>query len=212
MLVRRSKHPLLVNGKLAHFLLQLCQLLGQPCYLRGQRLRRLLSVGRVKLAQIARDALLQLSTPPLHLRPREVLVPVVHGFELAAIDGDARCHEKTHLSAEFDEARTDLAQRQAIVFAEVRDRLVVRSKPTEQPHDLQIASGLSFEPPARLHPVQIAVNVKLQENRRMIRRPTGCRRLRPFEAHLSQIERIDKHVDHPNRVALVNEIIQAFGQ
>jgi hypothetical protein len=33
-----------------------------------------------------------------------------------------------------------------------------------------------------------------------------------LKAHLSQIERIDKHVDHANRVALVNEIIEAFGQ
>ena len=46
----------------------------------------------------------------------------------------------------------------------------------------------------------------------MIRRPTCCRRLNPLEAHLGQIERIDKHVDHANRVALVNEIIEAFGQ
>ena len=34
----------------------------------------------------------------------------------------------------------------------------------------------------------------------------------PLKAHLSQIERIDKHVDHANRIALVNEIIEAFGQ
>ena len=61
------------------------------------------------MAQITRDAFLKLSTSPLHLRPREVLVPVVHGLELAAIDGDARHHEKTHLAAEFDEARTYLA-------------------------------------------------------------------------------------------------------
>ena len=27
-----------------------------------------------------------------------------------------------------------------------------------------------------------------------------------------QIERIDKCIDHPNRVALVNEIVEAFGQ
>ena len=46
----------------------------------------------------------------------------------------------------------------------------------------------------------------------MVRWPTGCRWLDPFEAHFSQIERIDKHVDHANRVALVNEIIEAFGQ
>ena len=78
-------------------------------HLRGQRLRRLLSVGCVKLARIARDTLLQLRTPPLHFRPCEVLVPVVHGLELAAIDGDARLREKTHLAAEFDEARAYLA-------------------------------------------------------------------------------------------------------
>jgi hypothetical protein len=52
------------------------------------------SIGGIKLAQIARDALLQLSAPPLHFRPCEVLVPVVHGLELAAIDGDARRCEK----------------------------------------------------------------------------------------------------------------------
>jgi hypothetical protein len=212
LLVRRREHLLLVNHKLAHLLLQLRQLLGKPCYLRGQRLRRLLPVSRVKLAQIARDALLQLGAPPFHLRPCEVLIPVVHGFELAAIDGDTRRHEETHLSAEFDEARTYLAQRQAIVFAEVRDRLVIRCEPTQQPHDLDIASSFSFEPPARLNPVQIAVNVKLKENRGVVRGPTSCRRLHSLKAHLSQIERIDKHIDHANRVALVNEVIEAFGQ
>src|SRR5579859_7839090 len=34
----------------------------------------------------------------------------------------------------------------------------------------------------------------------------------PLKSHLSQIERIDKHIDHANRVTLVNEIIKAFRQ
>jgi len=156
--------------------------------------------------------LLQLGTSSFHLRPREVLVAIDHGLELAAIDGNTRRRQEAHLAAEFDEARTYLAKRQAIVFAEVRDCLVIRCEPTQQPHDLDIASGFSFEPPARLNPVQIAVNVKLEENRRVVRGPTSRRRLNPFKAHLSQIECIDKYVDHPNRVALVNEIIEAFGQ
>ena len=46
----------------------------------------------------------------------------------------------------------------------------------------------------------------------MVRGPTSCRRLNPFKAHLSQVERLDKHVDHPNRITLVNKIIEAFGQ
>jgi bifunctional non-homologous end joining protein LigD len=51
------------------------------------------------------DCLLQLGAPPLHFRPCEVLVPVVHGLELTAIDGDARRREKAHLTAEFDERK-----------------------------------------------------------------------------------------------------------
>jgi hypothetical protein len=39
-----------------------------PVRPRGQRLARLLPIGRVKLAQIARDTLLQLSTPPFACR------------------------------------------------------------------------------------------------------------------------------------------------
>jgi hypothetical protein len=44
----------------------------------------------------------------------------------------------------------------------------------------------------------------------MVRRSTRCRLLNPFKAHLSQIKRIDKHVDHANGVALVKEIIEAW--
>src|ERR1700727_3068178 len=97
-------------------------------------------------------------------------------------------------------------------LAEVRNCLVIWSEPTQQPHDLDIAPGFSFEPPARLHPVQAAVNVKLQENLRMVRWAASFRRLNPFEAHLRQIERVDKRIDHANGVTLVNEIIEAFGQ
>src|SRR5205807_8459 len=139
-------------------------------------------------------------------------VPVVHRFELATIYCNARRREEAHLTAEFDKARAYLAQSQAIVFPEVRDRLVIRCEPTQQPHDLNIASGFSFKPSARLNPVQIAIDVKLQENRGMVRGSASRRRLYPLKAHLSQIERIHKHVDHANRVALVNEIIETFRQ
>src|SRR5262245_58418958 len=46
----------------------------------------------------------------------------------------------------------------------------------------------------------------------MIRRPTSRRWINSIEAHLSQIKRIDKQVDHTNGVALADEIIEAFGQ
>src|SRR4029078_12158116 len=99
----------------------------------------------------------------------------------AALEGAPARAEQAHLTAELDEARTYPAQRQAIVFAEVRDRLVIRCEPTQQPHDTDIASGLSFEPTAPLSPVQIAVDVKLEENRGVVRWPTSGRRLNPLK-------------------------------
>jgi hypothetical protein len=38
----------------------------------------------------------------------------------------------------------------------------------------------------------------------MVRWPTSRRRLSPLEAHLGQIEHVDKHIDHANRVAQWN--------
>ena len=52
---------------------------------------------------------------------------------------------------------------------EAGDRLVIRSQPARQPHYFNIASGLALKPPARLDAIEVAVNVKLQQSRRMIR-------------------------------------------
>ena len=49
----------------------------------------------------------------------------------------------------------------AIVLAEVGNRLVIGSKAAREPHHLDVAPGLTFKPPARLHPVEIAIDVKL---------------------------------------------------
>jgi transposase len=64
---------------------------------------------------------------------------------------------------------------------------------------------------ARLHAIEIAIDVEFQKGRRVIgRSPLGCR-LNPIEAQFGQIERSDKGVHCANRIALVDEIIEAFG-
>jgi hypothetical protein len=45
--------------------------------------------------------------------------------------------------------------------------------PPSEPHHLNVARGLPFKPAARLNPVEIAVDVQLQQHRGMIRRPAG---------------------------------------
>ena len=80
--------------KTLHLLLQLDNLLLQAGRLGRARRRRFLPIGTVHLMQIARDALLDLLQPPLHLGVGEVLVAIVDRLELAAIDRNARLVNK----------------------------------------------------------------------------------------------------------------------
>ena len=131
---------------------------------RASALARLVAVGRIELAQIARHTLFELRPSPLHLAAREVPVAIVHRLELAAVDRHACCRQKTHLTAQFDEAGANLADGLAVVFAEVGDHLVIRHKSAEQPHHLDIAACLALQTPARLHAIQIPVDVELQQS------------------------------------------------
>src|SRR5438132_9467826 len=67
-----------------------------------------------------------------------------------------------------------------------------------------------LEPAARLNPIEIAVDVELHQHRRVIRRPAGRLRIDPAEPKLAQVEFVDKDVDDPNRIVLMNPVFQAF--
>ncbi|MDB5611676.1 MAG: hypothetical protein JWP25_8576, partial [Bradyrhizobium sp.] len=73
-------------------------------------------------------------------------------------------------------------------------------------------AGLTLQPPARLDAVEIAVNVKLQHRRRMIRGPAGRCRIDAIEAEIAEFQRIDEHIHRANRIALVDPIIKAARQ
>ena len=60
-----------------------------------------------------------------------------------------------------DEAGANLADGAPVILAEIGNRLVVWRKAPRQPHHLDVAPSLAFQPAARLNPVEIAVNVKL---------------------------------------------------
>ena len=164
LLIRSGEHLHPENLETLHLLLlQLRDLLFQVAR-RFKCLGRLLPVGGVELLQIARNAFLNLRQAPLHLRLGEVLVTVVHRFELAAVNRDAGFRQQPHAAAERNKSGADLSDRAAIILAEVSNRLVIGCKPACEPHHLNVATGLTLQPTARLHPVEIAVNVELQQN------------------------------------------------
>ena len=77
--------------------------------------------------------------PPGDLGDRVILVPVVHRFELTAIDRNNGAGEQAQLAAQHHKLGTHRPDRRAIVFAEVGNRLEVRRQPPSQPHQLGIA-------------------------------------------------------------------------
>src|SRR5688572_26810005 len=126
-------------------------------------------------------SIFELRPPPLHLATREVLVAIVHRLELAAVDRHARRCQQAHLTAQIDEASANLADGLVIVLAKVGERLVIGYKAAREPHHLDVASGLALDVAARLDPIEIAIDVELQQHRRMIGRPTGRLGIDPAE-------------------------------
>jgi hypothetical protein len=59
----------------------------------------------------------------VHLGAREIPVPIIDRLELAAIDRDAGFSEEAHPAAEHNKPAADLADGQAVVLAEIGDRL-----------------------------------------------------------------------------------------
>jgi hypothetical protein len=130
-------------------------------------------------------------------------------FELAAVDRNNGTGEEFEPTAKPDELTTHRLDRRAIVPAEVGNRLEVRGKPPDQPHQLDIALRFSLEPPARLNAVEIAVEVDLQQRRGMVGWPPRRRRRHPRKPQGGKVQLVDEDLDHPNRVLLADIIFQA---
>src|SRR5262249_14580711 len=96
------------------------------------------------------------------------------------------------------------------IFAQIGNRFVIRDKSTGEPHDLNVAPALALEPAARLNPIEITIDVELEQRRRMVRGPAGCLWVNAAKLQFGQIELLNKGVDDPNRIILANPIFQAF--
>src|SRR6266403_4730289 len=162
LLVLRLHHLNVQCVQALYLLAQRCNLLVEPRDL-GLRYRFPLAIGAVELREIPGYALVNLRQPPLHLGLREVPVPRVDGSELAAVDRNARLAEQLKASAQHHELTADLADGLAIVFPEVGYRLEVRHQAAGQPNQLDVALALPLQAPARLHPIEVSVDVNLQQ-------------------------------------------------
>ena len=157
-----------------------------------------LPVGAIQSRQVARDAGLHLLNALGDLCHCEVLVAIVDCLELAPVERNDRPREKVELTAQHDELRTGRADHRPAVAAEVGDRLEVWHQSASQPHQLEVALALPFEPPARLDAIEIAVEIDLQQRRGMISRPTRRFRNDALKPQRTQVQLVDEDVDHPH--------------
>src|SRR5262249_17913304 len=120
------------------------------------------------------------------------------------------CVSKPIMRHSANEACAHLADGGAIVLAEIGNRLVIWSQTSRQPHHLNVAPSLALKPATRMDPIEIAVNVELQQDRWMIRGSAGHLGLDTVEPKLGKIEFIHKNIDHPNRIVHADPVSQAF--
>ena len=59
-----------------------------------------------------------------------------------------------------------------------------------------------------MNSIEIAVDVKLEQNTRMVGRPARCRRLHALESKAGKVKLIDEYIDHPDLVVFVDIVVQ----
>src|SRR6476619_8415365 len=166
------------------------------------RHRITLAVGSLQLRQVARDALVDPLKTPFHLGLGEVLIARIDRLEFGTVDGDARHVQQIKLAAQRHEGTADLTNRLAVVLAEIRNGLEVRRQLPRQPDQLDVALAFALKAAARRNAIEIAINIYLEQGRRMIARPPLFQRLNPTKAKLAKIKTFNESVNRTNQIVL----------
>src|SRR5262245_30560247 len=64
----------------------------------------------------------------------------------------------------------------------------------------------------RRYPIEVAVNIELQQDRWMVRGPASYLGSNPVKSQLRQIKLINKDIDHLDRIILVDPVFQTLGK
>src|SRR5258705_3417790 len=211
LLVLRLHHLTVQSVQPLNLMAQRRNLLVEPGDL-GLRYHFPLTVRAVELREIPGDALVNLRQTALHLGLSEVPIRSVDGLALAAVDRNARLAEQLKASAQHHELWANPADGLAIVLPEVGYGFEVRHQAAGQPNQLDVALTLPLQARARLHPIEVSVDVNLQQRRWMVGWPSCRLRLDAAKAEPRQIKLIDKDIDRPDRIILRQIVFQSLGK
>ena len=120
--------------------------------------------------------------------------------------------EQVELPAEQHEGPEHRPEGRAVVAPEVGDGLEVGLQASQQPDHLDVAVGLGLQAPARAHPVEVAVDVELQQIGRIVARPARRLRHHAGEAGGREIQLVHEGLDEADRVVRAHVVVHRLGQ
>src|SRR5262245_64724646 len=85
-----------------------------------------------------------------------------------------------------------------------------RARTCLKSHHLDVAPSLPLEPPAQLNPIEVAVDIELQQDRWMVRGPASYLGSNSVKSQLRQIKLINKDIDHLDRIILIDPVFQTL--
>jgi hypothetical protein len=91
---------------------------------------------------------------------------------------------------------------------EIRNGLEVRRQLSGQPDQLDITLALTLKASARRNTIEIAVNVYLEQRRRMIAGPSSFKRHNPTKAKLAQIKTFNESINCTNQIVLRHVVVK----
>jgi hypothetical protein len=144
--------------------------------------------------------------------PGEVSGLVVDRLDARAVHRQELAPEQVELTTQHHELAEYRFEGGTVVTTEVGDGLEVRLEVPQQPDDLDIAVCLGFKAPARPDPVQVAIDVELEQISRIVARATRCLWLYADEPGRAKVEPVDESLDEPDRVVRPDIIIHRLGQ
>src|SRR5277367_2014647 len=181
-------------------------LLGQVLR-RGAGRRTVLSISVIEAGQIVGKPLIRPLDQPFQLLAGEVAIGAIDRLQPGAVDRYQLTAKQIELAAEQHELAEHRFEGVAVVLAEISDGLEVGPQSAQQPDHFEIAGGLSFKPAAGSHPIDVAINVELEQVGRIVSWTAGVFRLNPGKACLIEVQIIDERVDEADRIVAMNVVI-----
>jgi hypothetical protein len=116
---------------------------------------------------------------------------VVDRLDAGSVDRQQLAAVEVEPPAQQHELAENAANRRTIVAPKVGNRLKVGLQAAKQPDDLDVAATLALQPSARSDPVEVAVNVELQQVARRVARTPRRFRLDAPETRCREVEPVD---------------------